>query len=542
MIQGRNIILALIGAALGVTLGVGPRRLSLHSVEAAHPTSQPGERVGSSNGNGLISAEAREDSFTRLVSLVRGMKSLEGRAELYRALSMIPAAEIPALIERARKLPLKYRNELTAALFERWMELDRTAALAWIRQAGRGSGCYQAWAAIAPREALDFLFVSDNGGPFYGPVTAALDRLAGKDFKARLDILGRYPQSPARHDALKSEMGQWALSDPAAALKWLGNLPDDKFRKSLIEDVLPELAKRDPAAAMAQIDGMISGMTPTMVGNGFISNFAKGLAEKDPTLAMQFAEGLPPEFQVHPMIAAVSAWAKTDPVAALDWALANGVDPSQHFRTETASTSTYVLGEGMNSKPAETAEWLLNLPPGPQRTALLRDALFSSRAKVSIDLAKSMFDALPPESQIRTAYGIGYKMVDEGNGEFPAMNQWISQFPDETVRARAIGGAIGPIFGKSPARAEAALATLPEGPIRDQALSALTNIKSFATPTAAAEQALEIRDPIVRYDALDPMMNQWMTRDRQTAEDWLDSQSDLPREWVSEWKAIKPLK
>jgi hypothetical protein len=31
-----------------------------------------------------------------------------------------------------------------------------------------------------------------------------------------------------------------------------------------------------------------------------------------------------------------------------------------------------------------------------------------------------------------------------------------------------------------------------------------------------------------------------MNRDRQTAEAWLDAQTDLPKEWVSEWKAIKP--
>jgi hypothetical protein len=52
---------------------------------------------------------------------------------------------------------------------------------------------------------------------------------------------------------------------------------------------------------------------------------------------------------------------------------------------------------------------------------------------------------------------------------------------------------------------------------------------------------LDIRDQTVRYDALDRLMNVWMNRDRQTAETWLNSQPDLPQEWINEWLTIKPL-
>lgn len=47
-------------------------------------------------------------------------------------------------------------------------------------------------------------------------------------------------------------------------------------------------------------------------------------------------------------------------------------------------------------------------------------------------------------------------------------------------------------------------------------------------------------DSTKRNSAPQPM-NLWMNRDRPTAETWLDAQADLPWEWVSEWKAIKPL-
>jgi hypothetical protein len=154
---------------------------------------------------------------------------------------------------------------------------------------------------------------------------------------------------------------------------------------------------------------MIPELKATLVGNDLVSSIAKSLAEKDATLAMQFAGQLPEELKLFPLIAAGSAWARQDAVAALDWALQNGIDISQRFRTETTSTPTYMLGDAMTSQPVQTVDWLLALPDGAQRDRWLREVLFMPQDKAQGELTWKLFNGLSPEAQSRVADGMGRK-------------------------------------------------------------------------------------------------------------------------------------
>jgi hypothetical protein len=520
MRPSRDTILTLLVAAIGMAIGFVTPEFA-RSAKQVTPEAPIGSAQSVSSAAIPIKprASSENDRFTQLVSALRETKTLAGRAELFRVISALSAAELPALLEQAGTLPLKYRKELVAALFERWMVIDRPNAESWIRQEERNSDCYLAWARIDPQAALDFILTGERDDPRYSTISEALEKLAGKNWRARLDLLAHYPFSPASKDNIQWQFRQWSRDDPVSALDWVTTLPDGKYRKMLTEAALTDLANSDAANATKRIQEMIPKLDVTAVGNGFVSSFARSLADKDPSLAVKFAEQLPPELRLFPLIAAGSAWAKTDPIAAL-W------------------TSTYILGDAMVSQPAQTAEWLLALPEGSQRDLWLGNALFMARGKADGELAWKLFNGLSPEAQSRSAFGMGVKLVS--NNEFPAFDNWASMFPNESLRARAFSGAVESIFFKTPERAELIVADLPAGPTRDQALHALSRGKAYGAPLAAASNALEIHDPIVRYDALDDLMNSWMGRDQQSAEAWLDTQSDLPREWVTEWLAIKP--
>lgn len=509
MTRWSNTILYLVSAVLGVALGYAARGVAASSGGATANMATPKAEDPTPDNAGK-SIKPEEDQFTHIVSLLRDGKTLAGRTELFRALSSVRGAEVPGLIDRAQKLPLELRNDLTSALFEHWMEVDRTGAEQWIRKQGRARACYTAWARMAPQDALDDCFGSSR--PYWAVVPAALDRLVGKDPRARLNLLAGYARSYGRNAAIGDEFDWWAISDPASALSWASTFPDEKVRKILEKKGVTELAKKDPKAAASRIQEMIPGMEVTMFGNGFISEFTRGLAAKDPAAAREFAENLPAEFQTYPMIAAGCAWAKKDPVASLEWAYANG----------------------------QTVDWLLALPPSKDRDSWLQKALFQDPLRKDAELARRIFDNLPAEQQPRLASGFGRQIA--ASGQLPDLQTWASWFPDEAIRARAIGGAMAGAFDKSPARVEAMLGELPAGAIRDQALAALTLGQSYSAPNTAATRAMEIGDATVRYDALDRLMTSWMNRDSKTAEGWLDSQTDLPREWVAEWLAIKPLR
>lgn len=538
MRQYRDAILITLTALAGILIGFGIRNTPSHSERVFASASTAAQGGDLQEALHPAHAPVEADQFTSLVSALRGSETLAGRADLFHLIAALSVSELPSLIDRATNLPLKYRKELVSALFERWMVIDRVGAESWIRRQGNNPACYLVWARIDPQAALDHIFTAENYHSHFKTISEALTRLAGEDRRARLDILLQYPSSPASRDNLRGEFQQWSASDPASALSWLSVLPDDKFRKELVERTLIELAKKDPEAAMKRVQEMVPESKATVLGNEFISSIAQSLAEKDPTLAMQFAGQLPDDLKLYPLIAAGSAWAKSDAVAALEWAVQSGIDPCQQFRTETELSAAYMLRNARTSQPEQTIEWLLSQPEGAERDRWLQNVLFMPGGKAEGELAWKLFNSLSPEAQSRAAYGMGDKVV--ANADFPAMETWVSMFPDETMRARAIGTSIWTVFNKTPDRANEIVAGLPEGPVRDSALSGLVNSKAYATPTNAAVNAMEIRDPIVRYDALDSLMNSWMGRDRQSAETWLDAQTDLPQDWVTEWKTIKP--
>jgi hypothetical protein len=394
------------------------------------------------------------------------------------------------------------------------------------------------WAQSAPLDALNHFLKSPWKNSFWKATSIAIDQLAGKDPRARLDLLASYPQNSSVLYYLKGEFETWATSDAQSALAWADKCADKTLRESFEKKALPALANVDPKAAISRLQKMIPDLDTTLVGNGFVSDFTRELAEKDVTMAREFVESLPGEFQFYPMVAVGSVWAKTDPIAALDWALANEIDVTQSYRTESGGSALSVMLAAMATDKTKAVDWLLSLPEGNQRDSWLQNVLVQDRVKFDAETIRAIFDHLSPDRQMRLAPAFGRKL---GGIENPAdLATWATWIPDDTVRARAMGAAVAGTFDRAPARVEAILAEMPPGPVRDQTLAALTQTQTFSAPSVAVARALTIQDQTVRYDALDRLMNSWMNRDRQTAEAWLDAQTDLPKEWVSEWKAIKP--
>lgn len=534
----RLILSSSLAATVGIVLGYVSTSIRGTS-ETASSVTDPAPKTESNSADGLgRSTSVADERFTQILSALREDETLKGRANLFRALANVTAKELPELMERVQHLPLKMRKELVTALFEHWLDVDRATAESWVSTGSRPSSCYNIWARSSPQEALDRSLRPPWINAAWGIAPVALDQMVGKDPMARLKVLTSYPGSASRDGMISSEFGSWAAVDPKSALAWAAKVQDTQLRSALEKKGLISLAKTDPGAAASTIQKMIPELPAGIVGNGFISDFTQGLAKKDITFAREFAENLPPEFQLYPMVAVGSAWAKADPVAALNWALTNGIDVTQLYHTESATTVMSVMLAAMSSDKEKTIDWLVNLPEGNQRDSWLQSVLAENRFKFEPETARTLFEHLSTDRQMTLASTFGRKIGSfEQLADLQARTAWIS---DENVRARAIGGALASAFNNAPARVEAMLSELPPGAARDQTLSALTRAQTYSTPSEAAVRALTIQDKTVRYDALDRLLNSWMNRDRTTAEAWLDTQTDLPREWVGEWKAIKP--
>ncbi|RYD61470.1 MAG: hypothetical protein EOP84_35705 [Verrucomicrobiaceae bacterium] len=265
---------------------------------------------------------------------------------------------------------------------------------------------------------------------------------------------------------------------------------------------------------------------------------------KNPAAALDFAVSLPDEFRKYPLIAAATAWAKTEPLAALEWSLENGVKLAESFRADGSTMSQTVLRSAFEVQPEETLNWLIDLPASPERQQYIKSALQDQLWKPSAatDLltqtsspARRLFNALLPHEKERMATQLGATLA--GKGAFPDESQWKALFPDEGVRMRAMAGALGAISHQSASRGEALVAQIPEGPARDFALREVTFAQSYATPELAVQHALQIRSQDIQYSALDRAISSWLRRDESACRVWLDSAKELPAEWVADWLA-----
>ncbi|RYD73573.1 MAG: hypothetical protein EOP84_21315, partial [Verrucomicrobiaceae bacterium] len=468
-----------------------------------------------------VDRSGASERLSALVSAAQEPEYLKGRAAMYRLLEQVSSSETPALLDSIQRLPPSLRETLMAALIERWLKADETAAGDWIRAHPDDRDYLEAWARYSPLAALSAVLASKQEGAWYRDAfNTALDQLAGKDSLARLAVLTSLPASANRDTFIAWELHELSKTDPATALDAANRSLTGKARAAATHVVLMEWVKMDPAAATAQVALLFPEQKSGLFGNTFISHFTRSMAEKNPTAALEFALSLPEELRKYPLVAATVAWAKTEPLAALEWSRENGVDVMRTFQVEHTSTADSVLQAALTAQPEETIRWILEQPANPERQKFVRSALENqlrneaATAGILSDPGSPilrLFHELPAAGQAKLAGDLGHALAKKGT--FPDEAQWRTHFPDETVRAQVKAGAIREIYEQSADRAEALLKQIPEGVARDYALQEMVRAQTRHSPATAAERALEITRPELQRTALFQPVYIWLHRD-----------------------------
>ncbi len=413
------------------------------------------------------------------------------------------------LIEQT-KLPAKYGRELKAALLERWFEADQNGAENWLHARGRISDeIMEIWARTSPQSALREMF-GGSGWYWYAP-GVALDLLAGHDPKARLALLESLPPTKNRAAIMNDELLAWAKLEPAKAFQASKAFLPDTEAKGMAKAILKRWAKISPAEAAEKAAELFPPQRAGLFGDDFTTEFAREIAQKDPTVAMNFAQSLDPSLQKYPLLAATAGWAKADPVAALAWGYENGLDLARNGHTSRLYTDESVLSEALGKEPEATAQWLLGLPPDAQRDHLLAQACLLQADAASPEQAMTasgttlaeLYGNLSPSEQAQVATELGARVVKDG--DFPDLAAWTARFGNGPARAAAIGGAVAKVFEDFPPLADKIIAGLPSGADRDQAILGIMNSESEPTADAAQRRCSSVTRPHVAT----PWTNWW---------------------------------
>ncbi len=536
--------------AAGLAIGAIAGR-SLHSsgragtaeTRPAHDAPPVGVNERSRSASAFATSD--DDRIAQLFTALKEPLSLVQHYELFEAMRAFTAADLPGLVKRAEALPLELKSELMLALMTRWFTLDPAAAERWMLEHPDFAWGVEPWARAMPDAAIRAALAAPGNARSRKLIAAAITQLGGKEPQAQAAQLREFPPGALREKVFADILGKWADTDPAAAFASLADMAPGSTRDETRETVLRKWAKKDPKSALAQLEALLPRLEAGAIGNPLVTHVAEVIGGKDPRLVLEWLTGIPAEFRDQPAIAAAKMWAAKEPIAALEWCLASGVEAARGvYDTDFNSWYPSVLAEAMKGAPAKTVAWMEAMPAGPERERLMERALYETFSRLSSEeletpggnMGMRLFNQLPDAAQFRLANRLGFRIG--GGDDFTDLNAWGQSFKPGPIRSEAIAGAMSAAYmfsRQDPKRAEAMLAAVSNAAEHDAALRGLLSQMAHDDPAAVAPRALTIRDSTSRREVLDNVIYRWRERDAAAAHAWLESETTIPPAWKAEW-------
>jgi hypothetical protein len=274
------------------------------------------------------------------------------RRQIASTVSALSASELKELAmslhetgSHARFIPLQenHRATLLREILLQWSLLDPAAAITCQAQHSltSGSSMFNAWRNRAPDEAQAWLFSDDHPEELKKTVEnlrfSEISALGSTDFNAAISQWDHV--TPQQQRQLLQSWGKILLNDPA---------------------------KRD------QVLAKIASLTDRNAAFSYYDSLVRAIADKDPSQTAELVGKLEVDETQRAKLndAVFAGWMKKEPAAALDHWVGLGQDK---LPREVAQGFADWLNMGKTMK--SSADWLENVPPGPARSALEKEAV-----------------------------------------------------------------------------------------------------------------------------------------------------------------------
>lgn len=225
-------------------------------------------------------------------------------------------------------------------------------------------------------------------------------------------------------------------------------------------------------------------MTPSVERDEERQRMIVAWAKVNPLAALEYAQkNLKQDSQAQALSGVFAAWAKKDPNAAWNWVLTNAPGEPQHLRS--------VLSEIGKNEPATA-----------QRFAASYAAQHPEQAS---DVYLCVLDGVIHGGKYEDAK----TLVAQAN------------MPNEEQKNNLFNFLAGQWARYQPEKASSWVLELPPGPIRDQALDAVGQAWSDVDPVRAADFAVSLPPGSVRQTALKQAISKWTMDDPAQASKWI---------------------
>lgn len=531
----------LLGFALGSLLSFKLSGTPMRDLLASS-TAKAAEASIAAEGKTIAPNSPLEDDerFARFFSAIQEPHALKRRSILHSALGDLGTGDMALLLQRIESIRGKLDTSgLEEAVLQQWFEIDRVGARAWIR-AHQEYGYFQTiWAKNDPEAALKEIGQNPHLRWAEEILLAAAGKLARGDLAEKARLILQLPESSARNGALVKITKELASGNPSEALKCAQKIPDQALRAATMTNVLADWTRKDSEAAAKEVAARVSEIQNTLQFDYLMSSVVADLAKKDANRAFEWIASLPENQRSESLYStAASKWAAKQPIEALQWCVANGIDSVSGFRWNGS-----VVDLAMHSKPMETLQWIQSQPAGEMRDALLEKALgrhLIYRDEPTDSQRETTLQALlslPGESQIRAASGIA-KLIMSNDDEGSQLSRWLENIREPALRSATIAGAAEEAARRDEVDAKNQFfAKYSQGPDRDSALRGLAaGYWKGDSERSAADTALRISDQALRLRTLDTFMVEWLQRDKAAATSWLQNAQSIPPNQKAAWQ------
>lgn len=284
------------------------------------------------------------------------------------------------------------------------------------------------WVAKSPEDALAWLTSQQASDRRDDVIRMALNQYSENDAKGAADWAMKNLSGNELNNAIIAIAENWADENGGEAAAWFLTLPVTAERDAAMENIFFNWASNEPAAALAFLKANPS------------------VAELAPTLRR----------------AALAGWAKSDPNGAVtaSLTLSQTHNDSDQFANTVANWATVDL--------EASSSWLIaNLPAGVERTAAAQElaTIFAQQSPAAGVTWLAKLAAGQERDSAASALVATWSRISPEEAAKWAMTQEYS-----TIAPEALAAISENFFMKNPKAFETWRATLPPGPMKDQAV------------------------------------------------------------------------
>jgi hypothetical protein len=269
-----------------------------------------------------------------------------------------------------------------------------------------------------------------------------------------------------------------------------------------------------------QLNSFYAALKNPQVSNGNLRRFMENLTAAEIPAALEAVNQLEASSRTSYAVEELfRAWAKTDPLQALDYA-----DEYRSIRTRNSAISN-TLGTWAKEQPHRALDWYLdNLETDPRTKQLSIGHVFRELARVDMNDAIQNARSLPDERMRRYAFNYILDSIDRDERQ-ATLDSLYQNAVNSDERKSIANLVVQHHVRYAPYEAARYVTTLDDPEAQQSALNSLVSSWSMDRPDQAAAFITRLDDAELRDKHLGSTMRNWVRYDPEMALGWLDGQT-----------------